>query len=277
MYEIIYPGNETLKNHIRYIYKVSSAEKNFKRHLMIFPNVGSAIAIFKDVNFISNGKQEFSSFEEPGNKNVILHLNRKDPITIKETGRHKRIVIVFKPLGINHFLNIPVAELVKDNNPTLIPLISIDKTFEQFYDVIDPDRPLCEYKPLIEEILLNRYNEFSNAILDSCVSEIMDTEGNKKIEEIAIKKRISIKTINRLFHKYIGLNPVAFRKIIQFRNAVKCKLDDSEMNNTNIAFENNYYDLPYMMRVFKEMTGITVTDFFKKVSFSDDKQYVYIG
>src|SRR6185369_14480417 len=121
MYEIIYPGNEILKKHISYIYKVSSAEKNFKRQLMIFPNVGSAIAIYRDVNFISNGEQEFSSFEERGNKNVILHLNRKDPITIKETGRHKRIVIVFKPLGINHFLNIPVGDLIKDNNPTLIP------------------------------------------------------------------------------------------------------------------------------------------------------------
>jgi len=276
MYEIIYPGNEILKKHISYIYKVSSAEKNFKRQLMIFPNVGSAIAIYRDVNFISNGEQEFSSFEERGNKNVILHLNRKDPITIKETGRHKRIVIVFKPLGINHFLNIPVGDLIKDNNPTLIPLSSIDKTFERFYDIIDPDRALDECGSFIEEILLDRYNEFSNAILESCVSEIMNME-EKKIEEIAIERGISIKTINRLFQKYIGLSPVVFRKIIQFRNAVKCKLEHNEIKNTNIAFENNYYDLSYMMRVFKEMTGITVTDFFKKVSFSDDKQYVYIG
>src|SRR5258705_10495897 len=107
MYEIVYPENETLKKHILYIYKVSSAEKNFIRQLMIFPNVGSAIAIYRDVNFISEGRQEFRSFEEPGNRDVILHLNRKDPITIRETGRHKRIVIVLNPLGINHFIKIP--------------------------------------------------------------------------------------------------------------------------------------------------------------------------
>src|SRR6266498_3318881 len=111
MDEIIYPEDQILRKHIRYIYKVSSDHRNFNRQLLIFPNVGSAIAVYSDVDFISESLQEFSSFERPGNRNVILHLNRKDPITIKETGRQKRIVIVFKPLGINNFLDNPIDEL----------------------------------------------------------------------------------------------------------------------------------------------------------------------
>src|SRR5258706_10161838 len=277
MPEIFYPRDNTLRKYIRYMYRVSSDDPGFQRQLVLFPNAGSAIAIYEDVDFCSDSYQEFSSFEKNGNKNIILHLNRKDPVTIREKGKQKRIVIVIGPLGINHFMDVPPGALLKSNNPTLIPLIPVDRNFIKFCDLIPINRPLSESGPLIEELLLERINEFSNAFLESCVSALMTSDSSSRIEEIALKKKVSEKTLNRQFHKYIGLSPVEFRKIIQFRHAISLKLENNSSKHSDIALESNYYDLPYMTKVFKKMTGISASDFFHKISSCFDKQYVYIG
>ena len=277
MPEVIYPTNDRLKKYIRYIYRVSSDDRFFERQLMIFPNVGSAMAIYRDVDFVSESYNEFRSFEKSNNRNVILHLNRKDPVIIRESGRQNRIVIVFWPLGINHFTDVHMDELLQGNNPTLIPLISVDKNFEKFNDLVPMDRPLSQSAPVLEELLLERFTDFQNAFLKSCVETLMNPDEDKKIEEMALEKKVSPKTINRLFHKHVGLSPVEFRKIVQFRNAVHLKLENTGAKQTDIALAGNYYDLPYMMRVFKQMTHFSATDFFNKISFSADKQYIYIS
>lgn len=277
MLEFIYPRNDRLKKYIRYIYRFTSDDENFQRELMIFPNVGSAITIYKDASFVPVTYSEFHAFGQPGYRNVIFHLNRKDPVLVKEKGRQNRIVIVFNPLGINHFIPIPVSELVERYNPSLVPAIPVDERFTRFCDIIASDGSLVQCGEKIEELLLSQLNDFDNAFLQNCVSELMNMDDNKKMEEVALMNGASAKTMNRLFHKYIGLSPVEFRRIIQFRNAVRVKLENNRQRPTDIALESNYYDLPYMSKVFKQMTGIPVADFFERLSFSADRQYVYIA
>src|SRR5258705_7909909 len=111
MFELILPSNSLLHRYIQYIYKFSVDDARFNRKLVIFPNTGSAITFYKDVEFVSVGYQHFLSFEEKGDASMVLHLNRAEPITIQESGRQKRIGIVFKPLGVNQFLKYSLGEL----------------------------------------------------------------------------------------------------------------------------------------------------------------------
>ena len=277
MLETIFPQNDLLKKYIRYIYQFSTDDPNFKRRLVIFPNVGSAIAVYKNIDFLSENNQQFLSLEKQGSSGVILHLNRIDPITIKEEGRQKRIVIVFKPLGINQFMSESPAELLRINNPSLIPIASFFGELEEFCKGPEMEQPLHTSALIIEELLFKRFKQFANPVLDDAINEIGKADKLSKIEEIASSVGASTKTLNRLFRKYIGLSSVEFRKITQFRNALRNKLANQNASFTNIAWDNSYYDLPYMIKVFKELTGISIKEFFSKLSYSEDMQYVYIA
>jgi AraC-like DNA-binding protein len=239
--------------------------------------VGSAIAVYKNVDFFPENDQQFLSREKQGSSGVILHLNRIDPITIKEEGRQKRIVIVLKPLGINQFMNEPPGELLKINNPSLVPVSSFFSELKEFSTGPEMEQPLHKSAEIIEELLSERFKHFTNPILENAINEMDKADKLSKIEDIAYSVGASTKTMKRLFHKYIGLSPVEFRKIAQFRNALRNKLANQEASFTSIAWENSYYDLPYMIKVFKELTGISIKEFFSRLSYSGDMQYVYIG
>lgn len=277
MFEVIIPADPLLLPYIQYIYRFTSDDRQFNRRLVIFPNTGSAITFYKDVTFIETGYQHFRSFESESGMNMVLHLNRTEPITIHESGRQKRVGVVLGPLGINQFITHTPGELKETNNPSLIPVDYFDSSFKEFCKTVDIDQSLSLTANLIEELLIKNYRDFTNAILERCIRELSNPDQSVKLESLAQKTGASTKTINRLFHKYIGLSPVEFRKITQFRNALNTKLKDKDASFSSIALENNYYDLPYMIKIFKEFTGINAKKFFDSVSLSAEGKYVYLG
>ena len=277
MLETVYPQNDLLKKYIRYIYRFSTDDPCFKRRLVVFPNTGSAITLYQNCDFHSIDNQNFVSIEKQGSNDVIMHLNRIDPVTMREEGRQKRLVIVFKPLGINQFMNEPPGELLQVYNPSLVPVAGY---FEELTELCNGDQmelSLPGLALIIEELLLKRFKPFSNSILDQAIHEMSFTDQLSKIDDLAIHVGTSAKTLNRLFRRHIGLNPVEFRKILQFRNALGNRLTDEKATFRDIAWDNSYYDLPYMIKVFKEFTGRSMKKFFSELSYSADKQYVYIG
>ena len=277
MLETILPQNELLKKHIRYIYRFSTDDPAFDRRLIIFPNVGSAISLYKDVVFIAENDQHFLSLEKQGNCGVVLHLNRIDPISIRDQGRQKRIGIVFYPLALNNFIRVHVGDLPKDNNPSFIPVADHFGDLLQLCREMKFEESLQSIAERIEDSLLKLFIRFDEPILDKAIDEIDQADHLTKIDDISRRIGTSAKTLKRLFHKHIGLSPVEYRKIVQFRSALRAKLDNPDATYTSIAWENSYYDLPYMMKVFKDMTGASLKDFFNRVSYTDDRQYVYIG
>jgi len=275
--ETILPRNDLLKKYIRYFYRFTVDDPNFTRQLMIFPNTGSAIAIYKNTDFLLVNDRQFLSREKQGSSGLILHLNRIDPVTIQELGSQKRIGIVFKPLGINQFMSEAPGELIKINNPTLIPLTAFFGELAEFSKGPEMEQSLQASSLMIEELLLKRFKQFTNPVLENAINEIEKTDKLFKVEDIGLTVGASPKTMSRLFRRHIGLSPVEFRKITQFRNALRNKLADQDASFTSIAFDNCYYDLPYMIKVFKEFTGTNIKELFSKISYAADKQYVYIG
>ena len=276
MFETFSPKNQLLTKYVRYFYRFNSDDKSFRRKLVIFPNVGSAIVFYSGVEFVTTGHQEFIANEKKKTCGTVLHLNRPDPVIITETGCQKRIGIVFKALGLNRFIKCNIDEMLKSRNPTSIPISYFDKDFEILFKETDLAQPLSHLGGIVEEFLLSKLNGFPDSALGTAI-EKLSTEGNITISEIARSIPATTKTINRLFHKHIGLSPVEFKRIIQFRRALGLRLENEQTSNNEIAFESNYYDLPYMIKVFRQMTGFNTSDFFKKISHSEDKNYIYMA
>ena len=275
MMEMIMPGHPLLCRYISYIYRFSATDPQFSRQLVLFPNVGAAITIIKDLVFQPGENSSFLSRERPGESNVILHLNRAERVTIKEEGRQYRIGIVFTPLGINQFIRQHPGDLLEKYDPSLIPLAALDHSFRKFCITLYKERPLSEIAKEIETLLLALYVPFTNDVLENCIREFSLPLGLKNIQQLAGKLGASPKTMNRLFRKYTGLTPVAFRRIMQFRNAIQAKMQTTATSFGQVAFDNDYCDTSYMTNVFRDLADSSTRDFFKHISSSGNSRYLY--
>ena len=271
MFETIGPQNIFLKQWIDYIFHYSNDDAAHERQLIIFPNVGSAITFYFDVEFSELGKQQFISREKTGHDGVVLHINRIDPVEIIEHGRQDRITIVFKTLGVNHFLSGALEEVSSNQNPTNIHISEADKRYAGLLQVLHSISSPQKINA-IEDFFVSIYNKFENPLLETIIAEFNSFQ---KLTTIATKAATSTKTIDRLFKKHVGLTPVEFKSILKFRSSLSSKLTDSHQSLENLAYETNYSDLPYMMKVYKKFTGQTAKTFFDRLSVSANGKYLY--
>jgi AraC-like DNA-binding protein len=101
------------------------------------------------------------------------------------------------------------------------------------------DKPLIKYAA--ERIFKNpTRNILSQIQKDICVTE---------------------RTLQRMFENNIGISPNQFRKVHQFNRAFR-QLNNRQFQNLgDIAYDNDYADQSHYIRVFKEFTNITPTEY----------------
>jgi len=270
MFETIEPKN-SLKQWVDYIFHYSTDDPSHERQLIIFPNVGSAVTFYFDVEFLELSPQKFLSEEKKGHNGIVLHINRIDPVEIIERGRQERVTIVFKTLGINHFISESLEEITGNQNPTNIQIGQADKRYDELVPALEW-LSSSERASAIEDFFVSNYRDFEESLLERILPEFSSFQ---KLPMIAKQAATSTKTIDRLFKKHIGLTPVEFKRILKFRSSLRSKLSDSNQSLESLAYETNYSDLPYMMKVYRKFTGQTAKAFFDRLSVSANGKYLY--
>jgi AraC-like DNA-binding protein len=101
----------------------------------------------------------------------------------------------------------------------------------------------------------------------------LENDKSLKIKDIALKMKVSERTINRWFHKYIGCPPKDYKKIMRFRSSLK---NSKEMNLTELCLNNDYYDSPHFTNEFKLLTNRSPRDFFNAMSEVGEERFPYI-
>ena len=84
---------------------------------------------------------------------------------------------------------------------------------------------------------------------------------------------IPARTLNRRFREVIGVSPIEFRRIAQFRHSLNNKLFESQLKKlTAIGYESNFYDQSYFIKMYKKLTGSNPKAFFNAIEkLGDDK------
>jgi AraC-like DNA-binding protein len=272
MFEIIGPQKDSLRPWIDYVFKYSCDDPDFERQLIIFPNTGAAITFYFNTEFGEVSAQKFISEEKKGNNGMVLHINRIDPIEIIERGRQERITVVFKVLGINHFISTSLDEITRDQNPTAIDIPSTDKRYHDLQQVLNSLSSITQRLAAIEDFFVSIYKDPADLLLAEVIKHF---DPDQKLTSIAAAAATTTKTIDRLFKKHIGVTPVEFRRILKFRNSLRSKLSGKNQSLEDVAFDSNYQDLPYMMKVYKKFTGQTARTFFERLSVSANGKYLY--
>lgn len=267
-----FPKSDLLKKYISYI-TFSRTDKE-KREFLVFPNPGTAIALHKKHSFNQDHKNIFRTIDTT-ESTQLLHTNRIDPVRVIDQGEKESITIVFHPLGINHFINETLEELVTIAGGEHSYINISPYSFSGFAASVFGQATLEKQLLRIEEYLLARFHEKPIPFVAEALSFLTDFGQVLPIPDICRKIGTSPRNLSRLFNKHIVLSPVEFRNIAQFRYSLNKKMESGNKALKEIGYESNYADASYMVRMYKKYTGHNPSAFFERVTV--DTNYVFLS
>jgi AraC-like DNA-binding protein len=252
IFETFKPINPLISEYVDYYY-LDIKPYNIKTEFECFPHYNTTISLYK--SNISSKKGEVI-FENKAKPLQIFTPIRENILQVKQLGKVHRIVIVFKPLGIQQFYkNLNFNEFIRDHN--FFSNLELSKLFSN----IDTDI----ITKLLDKYLVEKHKEYQNIILEKSISLIFSDFGSLPIQEIATKIKISRRHLNRLFNIHFGVTVKKFNDIVLFRKTLEKKLfENTEQSFTDLAYEFNYCDQSHLNKAFQNFTSNSPKSFLKK-------------
>ena len=174
---------------------------------------------------------------------------------LKYTGQVDMISVVFRPIGIRAFFDLPVNK-IGDRRVTAADLS--DKELAELENRLTDtgDDRLCIL--LVERFLLKRLHSMAGHNLERIQTAVrMIDSGQTGISRLAGKACLSTKHFQRLFSEYIGSNPKQFSRIVRFQKALYTLETRPAITLTALAYECGYYDQAHLIKEFKALSGYT--------------------
>ena len=79
--------------------------------------------------------------------------------------------------------------------------------------------------------------------------------------DLASSACLSQKQFTRVFHKYVGMNPKSYLRLLRFHHALmKIQLSSDSSSLTQVAWSCGYYDLAHMTTDFRDICGFSPTE-----------------
>jgi transcriptional regulator GlxA family with amidase domain len=162
------------------------------------------------------------------------------------------VTIVFKSLGVNHFIRSPFKDITKEISQEFLEWNSPE--YNLFMDRFFFEDNLKERTQLIESFPLTQIHSFdSEKVLRSALKFISNLENDASVQDLAESLNISIRTLNRLFETNLGISPATYKKVLRFRLSLNMKLFNNEFKRlTKIGYEKHFYDPSYFNKIYKD-------------------------
>ena len=254
IFKLFTPKNEVLKTHIKTYYLHAATEKDFHQNIIYYPNYTTTLNIYK------NSKIEWSDFErthtydkKEGFKTLLVGKINKAR-GIKMFGPFEKIGIVFHPLGLNHFINIPLSKIIKEH-------FSFFDFFGNVWDELLVElfnaKEINDKVKVLDDFFTEHYFLFNENRLKKAVDIILNKNELIKVSDLADELNISRKTLLRLFQKHLSYSVEEYISVVKFRKAlINYQNKNHPSRLTDIAYESGYYDQSDFIRHFKSRAGV---------------------
>jgi|SRR6056297_1975822 len=267
MYEIFRPKSELLKKHISEI-TVLKENSSYPKEYFAFPHNVSSIVFFKDAEIKYNN--QYLEINRTQNKNwsIVLIGKYVEPLLVKYNDYVKEIAINFSPTGVNYFFDEEFSSLSR------LPIQILNTIQLNEFSILLFNTKESERIIEIERFFEQRFRNKDLQLIEKIVQIV---ENNKliKFKDVSKELNISVRNLNRLFHKYLGCSPIEYKKIVRFRSAMK-DFNKNDFNLTEVCLQNEYYDSPHFTREFKKLTNMTPKNYFKNLTFESKIEFPYV-
>lgn len=261
------PSDPLLKKYIECIYTFRREADEEVLKYIAFPSIFSMICLNTWCSVEVEGTNLLYTASPLYPLQSKLIRDYKNSSWIRYEGATDEIVIYFKPLGINAFV-----ETVPEN-PANTVITEFDP-FEGYRDAISDIFAIPDDEARVEAVekyWVSKFRGFEHPFLHSLIDEMLADPGGFSISEAVARHNITRTTLNKHFNQYIGTSPSHFRKIMRFRDAMKRhRLGLDGKNLTGISHGAEYFDQSHMVKDFKALTRLTPKSFFSKLSVIED-------
>ncbi|MEM7087577.1 MAG: helix-turn-helix domain-containing protein [Bacteroidota bacterium] len=247
------PEDPLLKEIIEYYYFLSSEEETTHEQFIHFPHYRTTLNIYFNAKVVLNEKKR-TIINEPKNLTQTVFTNNKTAFKEAEIcGPYNIIGVIFKPLGINHFIEQNLASL---SSETSIFLNNYWNGFEKAMLHIDKKNSFQQKALSLDALFRSYYRPFDQPTLIQIVASIMRSKGSCTVHELALQFNINRRTILRLFKKHLNCSIADFRRIVKFRLSLDAyKQATSQLSLTQLSHNHEYYDQSDFINHFKSITG----------------------
>ena len=268
MIKTITPTSPILKKYIECFY-IYEGKVNSRYTYVAFPHYNTGLSFFKGATIKRNHRSIEISESTTNGFHIEILGKYTSPVLLEYRGLIQEISIVFKPMGINRF--------IQDNYQSVAPNISQEFTNSVWRhfgeDLFSEENDLNK----LELFLLSQFTESLDLIaIEESLKLLEKGIDQTTIDTIAAKVGLTLKTFQRHFNKHMGCSPIEYRRICRFRNSLTSKINSSELKNlTDITYEEGYYDQSYFIKEFRKLTNHNPKDFFKSTSKVDGDMIIW--
>jgi AraC-like DNA-binding protein len=267
------PRNPLLQQYIECFYTLSRRPEEKPVTYIAFPGIFSMVCLNLKtrVELTENNLTITSCPDNPLETILICDFDKAG--RVRYEGATDEIVIYFKPLGINAFLDKDLRYYLQsphvyftpfeDYKPRMIEIFSLENGKERIL--------------ALEDYWLAKLKGFQHPFLHNVIDEMLNKNCSSSISGIALKNGISRTTLNKHFDQHICTKPSRFRKVARFRNAIKRhQKKRSQENLADISHCTEYFDQSHMIKDFKALTNYTPKAFFPKVTNLENGQINWV-
>jgi AraC-like DNA-binding protein len=184
-----------------------------------------------------------------------------DVSTNGETGV---VFISFYPTGACHFFNFPLSE-IENQSVNLSDIYSTE--IAQMEEMLFLKKTIIERIIVIEEFLVNQFSpipSYDSLLIQKGVDLIKHCKGQTTATSLSYHLSMTTKSLERKFSQYLGKTTKQVIKLIRFQEILQDFSLNKNLNLTEYAYRNGYYDQSHFIRDFKTYSGYTPKEFVTK-------------
>lgn len=201
------------------------------------------------------GNRLLSIHDKELHPRAFLSGHEKTFADLEYAGQVNMISVVFRPVGIRAFFNMPMNNIY-NLRVTAGDIEDKELTELECSLTSTEDDQLCIM--LIEQFMLNRLSRLAEHNLKRIETAIqLINFGQTDVARLADTVCLSRKQFQRIFSEYVGANPKEFSRIIRFQKALHILEIYPQTALTALAYECGYFDQSHLIKEFKALSGYT--------------------
>lgn len=224
---------------------------------------------------VTDGRYILDSLPGNGIIGIVFSLNPEAPEAIcygvmQDHGaialpRQTNILMCqFLPGEFSHIFGVP-AHSVPVPGIELSQLFPIGRLAEQIAEA-EGFESKCRYlQAFISYCECSTRLRSSNELARSLYSSFFEQKGTLRIKEIETQTGYSARYLQKIIQENVGLAPKTVLNNIRFQAIVRMIVAHPNWPLLHIAHEGGFYDQSHFCKFFKEMSGITPSEFLNRV------------
>jgi AraC-like DNA-binding protein len=203
-------------------------------------------------------------FRKSGRRKIVLPFNFvigpfQNELQLFSAGHTALVAVRFWPWGFRPLSKIPMADLKNTVRSQARVLAANDEALARELAAIEnPEAKVAR----LERALLDVIGASHDRSLSRPVAkDILEKRGAIRIAELVSTHGIHARRLERIFLEEIGISPKIFARIVRFNHAMRTIERNPDIDLLALTYECDYADQAHFTRNFREMFGITPTQF----------------